>query len=88
MTFGTFFSLNLPVLYDTVCDAGCGSSLVQLHDNVAASCGQTANLIPGLPVLGLVDMLWSNWNQSCFVDPTTGDNCNGKRSLPFCRIGV
>lgn len=66
-----------------VCDPGCAASIAQLSANVSVSCGETAGLVPGLPFLGLINMFWSNWNQSCFVDPTTGQNCNGKSSLFF-----
>ncbi|KAL7892932.1 hypothetical protein HDV64DRAFT_272902 [Trichoderma sp. TUCIM 5745] len=31
---------------------------------------------PGLSYLGIVDKLWSNWNQSCLTDPRNGMNCN------------
>jgi hypothetical protein len=66
-----------------VCEAGCEASISELHNDVSTSCGDTVGLLPGLPFIGLVDMLWSNWNQSCFVDPTTNKNCNGEK-LP-CR---
>ncbi|EDN91369.1 hypothetical protein SS1G_00772 [Sclerotinia sclerotiorum 1980 UF-70] len=58
------------------CDAGCESSIAKLHDSVLAACGDTEGLLEGLPFLGIVDEFWSNWNQSCFTDPTTGENCN------------
>ncbi|KAE8150987.1 hypothetical protein BDV25DRAFT_171767 [Aspergillus avenaceus] len=51
-------------------------SIAKFHSSVLASCGESAELVPGLPFLGLVDQVWSNWNQSCFVDPDTGKNCN------------
>lgn len=60
-----------------VCDSSCEASIATLHENVALSCEESSELIPGLPFLGLVDLLWNNWNQSCFIDPVTGDNCNG-----------
>lgn len=72
---GSFDNSTLTAL---VCDAGCEATIAQLHDAVAASCGTTAELVPGLPFLGIVDQLWSNWNQSCFTDPITGENCNGE----------
>ncbi|RDW90003.1 LysM peptidoglycan-binding domain-containing protein [Aspergillus mulundensis] len=59
-----------------VCAASCEASIAQLHDSVSASCGTSAELIPGMSYLDLVNQLWSNWNQSCFTDPTTGANCN------------
>ncbi|KAL4973054.1 hypothetical protein BDW66DRAFT_162375 [Aspergillus desertorum] len=59
-----------------VCAASCEASIAQLHDSVSASCGSSAELIPGMSYLDLVNQLWSSWNQSCFTDPTTGVNCN------------
>lgn len=76
MTNSYIGSFDNATLTASVCAAGCGNSLAQLHADVATSCSETAELIDGLPFLGLVDMLWSNWNQSCFYDPTTGNNCN------------
>lgn len=70
-------SLNNATLTSLVCQSACGTSIAQLHGSVAASCGTTAALVPGMPFLALVDQVWSNWNQTCFTDPTTGDNCNG-----------
>ncbi|KAF7122739.1 hypothetical protein CNMCM5793_000849 [Aspergillus hiratsukae] len=69
-------SLNNATLTSLVCQSTCEASIAQLHDSVAASCGTTAALVPGMPFLALVDQVWSNWNQTCFTDPTTGDNCN------------
>lgn len=65
-----------------LCAASCESSIAELYDSVSTSCGDSAELTPGISYLSMINELWSNWNQSCFVDPTTGQNCNGKRSLP------
>ncbi|PWY73017.1 hypothetical protein BO70DRAFT_297465 [Aspergillus heteromorphus CBS 117.55] len=70
---GSFDNSTLTAL---VCASSCGSSIAELHESVSASCGTTADLIPGISFLALVDELWSNWNQSCITDPTTGENCN------------
>jgi len=88
MTSSYIGSFDNSTLTALVCDTGCEISIAQLHDSVLASCGEATDLVPGLPFLGLVDMLWSNWNQSCFVDPTTGDNCNGERRISFCCTGA
>lgn len=71
-------SLNNATLTSLVCQSACEKSIAQLHDSVAANCGTNAALVPGMSFLALVDQTWSNWNQTCFTDPTTGDNCNGK----------
>lgn len=70
------------------CDAGRESSIAKLHDSVLAGCGDTEGLLDGLSFLGIVDEFWSNWNQSCFTDPTTGENCNGERKLLCCESGA
>ncbi|ODM14595.1 hypothetical protein SI65_09940 [Aspergillus cristatus] len=74
MTDGYVGSFDNATLTALICDAGCKASITQLHDTVSGNCGETAELVPGLPFLGLVDEC--DWNQSCFVDPTTGENCN------------
>ncbi|RAH47432.1 LysM peptidoglycan-binding domain-containing protein [Aspergillus brunneoviolaceus CBS 621.78] len=70
---GSFDNATLTAL---VCASSCEKSIKQLQSSVLTGCGDEAGLIPGLPFVGLVDMLWANWNQSCFMDPTTGENCN------------
>ncbi|KAK7941548.1 LysM domain-containingprotein [Apiospora aurea] len=61
---------------DHACTDGCSRALQALHIAVDTSCGAKAELVPGMPILDLVDRLWYNWNQSCFVDPDSGKNCN------------
>lgn len=61
-----------------VCDAGCTTSIGQFHNAVLSKCGKAVEMGPGLSYLGIVDKLWSNWNQSCLTDPRNGMNCNGK----------
>jgi hypothetical protein len=74
-------SLDNDTLTSLVCQSACGTSIAQLRDSVETSCGSTAELVPGMTFLALVDQVWSNWNSSCFTDPTTGDNCNGISTL-------
>ncbi|OJJ99923.1 carbohydrate-binding module family 50 protein [Aspergillus aculeatus ATCC 16872] len=69
-------SLDNATLTALICASSCEASIAQLHDSVSANCGSSAELIPGMSFLALVDQFWSSWNQSCFVDPTTGENCN------------
>jgi hypothetical protein len=73
---GNFDNSTLTAL---VCADECDASIADLHDAVAINCGASAAYMPGLTFLSLVDQVWSNWNKTCFVDPTTGQNCNGKR---------
>jgi hypothetical protein len=74
-------SLDNDTLTSLVCRSACGTSIAQLRDSVETSCGSTAALVPGMTFLALVDQVWSNWNASCFTDPTSGDNCNGISTL-------
>ncbi|KAL4904654.1 hypothetical protein BDW74DRAFT_185554 [Aspergillus multicolor] len=76
MTDGYIGSFDNATTTALVCAAGCETSIAQLHDSVLTSCGASAELIPGISFLNLVGALWSGWNQSCFVDPSTGANCN------------
>ncbi|OQE08182.1 hypothetical protein PENVUL_c010G01802 [Penicillium vulpinum] len=69
-------SVDNATLTSLVCQSTCGTSIAQLHDSVAASCSTTAELVPGMPFLALVDQVWSNWNATCFTDPTASGNCN------------
>lgn len=89
MTSGYVGSFENATETTLVCDAGCEASVAQLHDAVATSCvGSSANLIDGMPFVDLVDFFWSNWNQSCFVDPATGTNCNGQLAWIPCLLAV
>lgn len=63
-----------------VCASSCEASIADMYNSVSTSCGSSADLVPGMSYLSLINELWSNWNQSCFVDPTTGQSCNGKWS--------
>ncbi|KAE8161705.1 carbohydrate-binding module family 50 protein [Aspergillus tamarii] len=76
MTDGYVSSFDNSTLSTLVCNAGCEAAIAKLHDAVSTNCGETTELVPGLPIIGLVNLLWSNWNQSCFADPNTGENCN------------
>lgn len=71
-------SFNDATTTAAVCRAGCEDSIRQLHVSVSASCG---HIVSAALFVDLIDMLWSNWNQSCFSDPTTGENCNGEKQV-------
>lgn len=80
-TDGYIGSFDNVTMTSLVCAASCEASIAMMYDSVSTSCGDSAELIPGMSYLALVNQLWSNWNQSCFVDPTTGENCNGEDTL-------
>lgn len=78
MTGGYIGSFDNTTMTDLVCAASCATSIGGMYESVLTSCGDSAELIPGVSYLALVGQLWSNWNQSCFMDPTTDQNCNGE----------
>lgn len=64
-----------------MCDQGCEASLNYTHDSVAAACKETPNLVPGIPLIGAVDMIAGRWHELCLQDRSTGNYCNGMFSL-------
>jgi hypothetical protein len=74
-------SLESKSLTDSVCDVGCGKSLKSWFDTVTTSCanfqvgGAIANRAGGI--------VWTGYNETCLLDPATGQYCNGKCPLPF-----
>ncbi|KGO45809.1 Peptidoglycan-binding Lysin subgroup [Penicillium expansum] len=76
MTDGYIGSLDNETLTDLICASTCEASIAELYDSVSTSCGDSAELIAGISYLSLIGQVWSSWNQSCFVDLTTGQNCN------------
>lgn len=65
-----------PAVPKLVCGKVCGGSIGHMRTKVASACG-AEELVPGMSYVSLVDQFWSSWNQSCFSDPKTGENCNG-----------
>ncbi|KAB8255517.1 hypothetical protein BDV32DRAFT_161883 [Aspergillus pseudonomiae] len=76
MTDGYISSFDNSTLTTLVCDVGCEAAIAKLRDTVSTNCGEITELVPGLPIIGLVDLLWSNRNQSCFTNPNTRENYN------------
>jgi hypothetical protein len=64
-------------LLESVCRKTCGGSIGHQSSKVALACG-TEEFFPGMTYVSLIDDLWSSWNKTCFTDPKTGKNCNGK----------
>ena len=62
---------------NSVCSSTCEASIVELYDLVSINCGISAEFVSGVSYLSLINQLWSGWNQSCFTDPESGENCNG-----------
>lgn len=79
---GYLGSFDNSTLTESVCSTSCETSIGNLADKIAEACADTPNLVDGVPFKGIIDTLWGNWNQSCFTDPDTGENCNGKIQTP------
>ncbi|RDW72346.1 LysM peptidoglycan-binding domain-containing protein [Aspergillus mulundensis] len=60
---------------NSVCASSCGDSLRNFHDNVVAKCGTSAEALPGVPALSVVDAVWSGWNETC-LRASNGSFCN------------
>jgi len=63
--------------YESVCDASCGASIRSYWDGIVKECAghifqenATWNLGAG--------WVWEAWNETCYYDPESGRNCNGK----------
>lgn len=70
-------SLGNATLQNTICAAGCGSSLASYHARVAAACASAPQPWPGIPVWA-GDVLWATYNRTFLKDPSTGRYCVGK----------
>jgi len=71
-------SLGSPTLQDSICAAGCGTSLASYHAQVAAACASTPQPWPGIPAVWAGDVIWATYNRTCLKDPATGRYCVGK----------
>ncbi|KAL1641021.1 hypothetical protein SLS58_006463 [Diplodia intermedia] len=70
--------LNDTSLANSVCDSSCGNSLKTMQRRVAGACANTPEMLPGYPVLALVDSIYTGWNETCIKDNATESFCNGK----------
>jgi hypothetical protein len=71
-------TLGNATLQDTVCAAGCGTSLGSYHANVARACVNDPQPWHGVPALWAGDVIWATYNRTCLKDPATGKYCVGK----------
>jgi hypothetical protein len=70
-------SLGNASLQDSVCAAGCGTSLASYHDDVAAACSSDPLPWSGIPAVWTGDVIWATYNRTCLKDPSTGQYCVG-----------
>ena len=66
---------------DSVCASSCGDALAAFHQSIIVACASSPDLIPGVPLIGAIDSIWSGWNETCLVDASTGEYCNGQIKL-------
>ncbi|KAG6006482.1 hypothetical protein E4U21_007026 [Claviceps maximensis] len=69
-------SLDDAALTDRVCQATCERSLLTARRRLAAACASTPDLVPGYPVLTLIETMIVGWNETCLRDKDTGKYCN------------
>lgn len=63
--------------YESVCDATCGASIRSYWDGIVKECA--GNIFREDWTLNLrAGWLWEAWNETCYYDPESGRNCNGK----------
>jgi hypothetical protein len=77
-------------LTNSICTAGCTSSLKTWFDSVSASCAGKS--IRGAIPTKIGGYMWAGWNETCVKDPKPPRQyCNGKLSIPthwrFPRFG-
>ncbi|RYP74297.1 hypothetical protein DL771_003118 [Monosporascus sp. 5C6A] len=61
---------------DTVCSTSCSTALTTARRRVTGACASTPELIPGYPVVALIDSVRTGWNETCLRDTETGNYCN------------
>lgn len=71
--------LNDTVL-DSLCTAGCKSSLASYRSNVVSSCQSDPQPFEGFPAQYFVDVVLASYNFTCFKAPDSGQYCNSAYS--------
>ncbi|KAJ3496988.1 hypothetical protein NLG97_g2243 [Lecanicillium saksenae] len=70
-------SLGDEDVMDSVCSASCERALGTARRRIQGACRSTPDLMPGYPVLSLIDSIIAGWNETCLKD-ASGAYCNGK----------
>jgi hypothetical protein len=71
-------SLNNTALTASVCATSCGTALATARRRISGACVSTPDIIPGYPVLALIDKIYTGWNETCLKDNGSSRYCNGK----------
>lgn len=74
-------SLGDPTLTNSVCTATCEKALVTTRRRISGACASTPDIIPGYPVISLIESVITGWNETCLKDTATGKYCNGMCKL-------
>jgi hypothetical protein len=70
-------SLGNNTLQDSICAAGCGTSLASYHAQVLAACSSDPQPWQGIPAVWAGDVIWATYNRTCLKDSATGQYCVG-----------
>ncbi|KAM6540449.1 hypothetical protein FALCPG4_002161 [Fusarium falciforme] len=61
---------------DAACAAACSTALSTARRRIVGACAKTPDLVPGYPIVALVDSIQTGWNETCQKDKETGQYCN------------
>lgn len=60
-----------------VCNSRCETALRTARRRIAGACKSSPNIMPGYPVLSMIDEVYTGWNETCLRDKTSSKYCNG-----------
>ncbi|KAM5467138.1 hypothetical protein MauCBS54593_005760 [Microsporum audouinii] len=69
-------SLQDAALTDSVCPPACGNALKTARRRILGACAQSPEIVPGYPVVALLDTVYIGWNETCLKDSTSSKYCN------------
>lgn len=78
-------SLDNAGLTNIVCSASCERALTTARRRILGACSSTPELIPGYPVIALIESVITGWNETCLRDKDSTKFCNGTLDLPQLR---
>lgn len=63
---------------DAACATACSTALRTARRRIVGACTKTPDLVPGYPIVALVDSIQTGWNETCQKDKETGQYCNSE----------